>query len=270
MNSFLWLTFMVTWRRIKEIKRYKVNFVLETVMSFVWGLTNYVIFAFLTDPTKLRNTIGITNYPLFLLIGIAFQAYQTASIWGAWEIQGELMRGQIEYTFASPVSRYSYMLSHSLSQAIIGTIFNLLPMFAIVGIFSGILPAPAALLMTCISVILTFLVLCQIGVIITSATLILKNVSAIMQVLNFLLQMASGMLLPVQFMPEPVKVLAFILPMTHGIDLARHFILGTSTIWPVEVELGALVALLLVFGVLAKFSTSYLERKAKREGLSMA
>jgi len=33
MNSLLRLTFMSSWRRIKEITRYKVNFTLETVMT---------------------------------------------------------------------------------------------------------------------------------------------------------------------------------------------------------------------------------------------
>lgn len=269
MNGFLTLTFMSSWRRIKEITRYKVNFALETVMSFVWGL-GLLVFAAVADPTKLQSTIGSTNYPIFLLIGVAFQTYQGASTWGAWEIHDELTKGQIEYTFASPVSRYFYILSHSLSQAIIGTMFSLLPMFAIAVLFSGILPSPTAMAMMCLSVTLTFMALCQIGVLIASALLILKNVSALMQIFNFLLQIATGMFVPVQFMPEPIKALAFVLPITHGIDLARHFILGTSTIWPVEVELGGLVVLLIVFGVLAKFATSYLERKAKREGLSMA
>jgi ABC-type uncharacterized transport system permease subunit len=269
MNSFLTLTFMSSWRRIKEITRYKVNFVLDTAMGFVWGL-GLLIFAAVTDPTKLQSVIGSTNYPMFLLIGVAFQTYQGASTYGAWEIHDELTKGQIEYTFASPVSRYFYMLSYSLSQALIGTIFSLLPMFAIAMLFSGILPSPVAAVMTCISVTLTFLALCQIGVLITSALLILKNVSAVMQIFNFLSQIATGMFVPVQFMPDSIKVIAFLMPITHGIDLARHFILGTNTIWPIEVELGALVALLLILGIMAKFSISYLERKAKREGLSLA
>jgi len=269
MNSFLRLTYMSSWRRIKEITRYKVNFALETVMNFVWGF-GVLVFAAVADPGKLQSTIGSTNYPIFLLIGVAFQAYTGASIYGAWEIHDELTKGQIEYTFASPVSRYFYILSYSLSQAIIGTIFMLLPNFAIAALFLGGLPSPSAIAMACISVILTFLALCQIGVMISSTLLVLKNVSAIMSIFNFLQQIVTGMLVPVQFLPEPIKALAFVIPFTHGIDLARHFILGTNTIWPVEVELGALVVLLIVLSALAKLSTSYLERKAKREGLSMA
>lgn len=211
MNGLLRLTFMSSWRRIKEITRYKVNFALETFMNFVWGL-GVLVFAAVIDPGKLQDTIGSTNYPLFLLMGVAFQAYTGASTYGAWEIHDELTKGQIEYTFASPVSRYFYILSHSLSQAIIGTIAAL---------FVG-LPSPWAMAMASISVILTFLALCQIGVMISSTLLVLKNVSAIMSIFNFLQQVVTGMLVPVQFLPEPMKALAFVIPFTHGMDLARH------------------------------------------------
>jgi len=142
-------------------------------------------------------------------------------------------------------------------------------MFAIAALFLG-LPSPWAMAMASISVILTFLALCQIGVMISSTLLVLKNVSAIMSIFNFLQQIVTGMFVPVQFFPEPMKALAFVIPFTHGMDLARHFILGTTTIWPVEMELGALVALLVVLSGLAKLSTLYLEHRAKVEGLSLA
>ncbi|NHV98498.1 MAG: ABC transporter permease [Thaumarchaeota archaeon] len=259
---------MAVWRRIKEITRYKLNFTVELIMSFIWGL-GLMIFGFIIDPAKL-GSIGSSNYAVFLLIGVAFQNYQGAATWGAWEIKDELTRGQIEYTFASPVSRYVYMLSSSFSQAVVGTLFGIIPMFATAFILLGSLPSPSALLMTCVSLFLTFLALCQIGVIMSSAILIFKDISAVMSILNFLFQIATGMFVPLQFMPDPIRILAFLIPITHGIDLSRHFILGTSTVWPVEVELGMLFVFIIGIGLVAKASTFYLERKAKKEGLALA
>ncbi|MDW8034716.1 MAG: ABC transporter permease, partial [Nitrososphaerota archaeon] len=226
-----------------------------------------MIFEFIIDPAKL-NSIGGSNYAVFLLIGVAFQHYQSAAISVAWEIKGELTKGQIEYTFASPVSRYVYMLSSSVSQAIVGTLFGIIPMFAIAFILLGSLPIPLSLLMACLTLFLTFFALCQIGVMMSSAILLLKDVSAVMSILNFLFQITTGMFVPLQFMPDPLKILAFLIPLSHGIDLSRHFIMGTSTVWPVELEVIMLLVLTLLFGILAKFSTSYLERKAKKDGLS--
>ena len=268
MSNVLTIFRMAVWRRIREITRYKLNFTLELIMSFIWGL-GLMIFGFVIDPAKF-GIIGSSNYAVFLLIGVAFQNYQGAAVWGAWEIKDELTRGQIEYTFASPVSRYIYMLSSSFSQAVVGTLFGIIPMFATAFILLGDLPSPFAFLMTCVTLVLTFLALCQIGVLMSSAILLFKDVSAVMSIFNFLLQIATGMFVPIQFMPDPLKTLAFFIPLTHGIDLSRHFMMGTSTTWPVELELGMLMVFLFGLGLLAKMTTSYLEKKAKKEGLALA
>ncbi|MBO3840844.1 MAG: ABC transporter permease [Candidatus Brockarchaeota archaeon] len=268
MSNILTMIRMTVWRRIREITRYKLNFTVELIMSFIWGL-GLMIFGFVIDPAKL-GSIGSTNYAVFLLIGVAFQNYQGAATWGAWEIRDELTRGQIEYTFASPVSRYVYMLSSSVSQAVVGTLFGIIPMFATAFILLGSFPPLPAFLMTCITLLLTFLALCQIGVIMSSAILLFKDVSAVMSILNFLFQIATGMFVPLQFMPDPLKIIAFLIPLTHGIDLSRHFIMGTSTVWPVEIEIGMLIAFTLGFGLLAKAAIFHLERKAKKEGLALA
>lgn len=269
MTSVLTILYMSVWRRIREITRYKLNFILDFAMSFIWGI-GLMIFVVVIDPAKLGGTIGSSNYFIFMLVGIAFQTFQGASIWGPLELKDELTKGQIEYTFASPVSRYLYVFSNSFSEAVVGAIFGLIPMFAIAFIFLGTAPSPHTILMVCIAILLTLLALCQIGVIMSSAILIFKDVSAVMSVLNFLFQIATGMFVPVQLMPEPLKILAFLIPMTHGMDLARHFIMGSKTIWPIDVEFCMLILLLVVFGLLARAANSYLERKAKREGLALA
>lgn len=269
MKELINLTILSTWRRIKTITRYKMNFILEVLMSFAWGF-GLLIFSFIIDPTRFASSIG-TNYFSFLIIGVAFQAYTGAAVWGSpYEVQSELTTGQVEYTFASPVQMYYYMLSYSISQALIGTVFDILPMFAIGAIFAQNLPSLTSILMALFTIVLTFLVLSQLGVIITCLLLIFKNVSALNSFLNFLFQVATGMLVPIQFMPNELKVLAFAIPLTHGMDLARHFIVGSNTIWSVEIEFGALIVSLILLTLVARFSVSYVERKAKVEGLSLA
>lgn len=268
MTNTLKMINMMVWRRVKEITRYKLNFTIELIMSLIWGL-GLMIFGFIIDPAKL-SSIGSSNYTVFLLLGVAFQHYQSAAIWVAWEIKGELTKGQIEYTFASPVSRYVYMLSSSISQAIVGTLFGIIPMFATALIILGNFPVPSSFLMAGVTLFLTFLVLCQIGVMMSSAILLFKDVSALMSILNFLFQIATGMFVPLQFMPDPLRNFAFFIPLTHGIDLSRHFIMGTNTVWPVELEFIMLLVSTIFFGAMAKFSIARLERKAKEEGLALA
>jgi len=88
--------------------------------------------------------------------------------------------------------------------------------------------------------------------------------------MNFLFQIGSGMFVPIQFMPDELKMVSFTIPLTHGIDLARHFLIGSNVVWSVEVELAALLFFLVLFTALAKASVSYVEKKAKTQGLSLA
>jgi len=270
MIDLIRLSLLSTWRRIKIITRYKVNFVLELLMSLIWGL-GLLLFVFIVDSAKLESTIGTSNYFSFLLLGLAFQAYNSAALWGApYEVQSELTTGQVEYTFATPVPMYYYILSYSISQAIVGTIFDLFPMFFIATIFSGRIPSPYSILLTLVSIVLTFLALSQLGVIMACLLLMFKNVSALNSLLSFLFQMATGMLIPVQFMPNELRLFSFMIPLTHGMDLARHFLIGTKTVWPIELELFALFLSLILLTIVARFSVSYVEKKAKVEGLSLA
>lgn len=270
MSGLLALTLTSTWRRIKIITRYKMNFALELLMSFAWGF-GLLLFIPLIDPARLQSAVGSSNYFTFLLIGVAFQAYQSAATWGSpWEIRGELSTGQIEYTFASPVSRYSYVLSYSLSQAIVATVFDLLPMFSIGILVLGRMPPIQSLILMLLAITLCFLALCQIGVVVSCALLVFKNISSLINIMNFLFQIATGMSVPLQLMPNELKILAFCIPITHGIDLARHAIMGSSTVWPVEVEIGALTLFLALYTLLARFAVTRVEGKAKRGGLALA
>jgi len=270
MNGLLELTAMSTWRRIKSLTRYKLNFMLELFMGLIWGF-GFLIFQYVVDPSVLQQVVGTTSYVSFLLIGAAFQAYYGVALWGSPnEIQNELTTGQIEYTFSSPVSRYAYMLSYVFSDAVVATLFQIVPMTGVALLFSPMSFSLSGVMWSVAVIILTFLVFCQIGVLFSCALLLFKNVSALGSFMNFLFQIATGMFVPLQFMPDAFKGLAFVIPLTEGMDLTRHFLIGSNTVWPVELEFGALLFFFTVFAVLARFAVSYVENRAKKEGLSVA
>jgi ABC-2 type transport system permease protein len=261
---------MSTWRRLRSITRYKLNFAMDLVIGIVMA-AGLLIFQYIVNPASLQSAVGSANYFSFLLIGVAFQAYYGIALWGSpGELQNELTTGQIEYTFASPVSRYAYMLSYVFSDAIVATLFQIGPMVVIGAVFSGVSLSLTDISWSLTVLALTFLAFCQLGVLFSCALLLFKNVSALSTLMNFLFQFGTGMFVPLQYLPGALQVLSFVIPLTHGIDLTRHFLMGTKTVWPVEIELGALIFFLVSLGLLAKLTVAYVERKAKKEGLSMA
>jgi lipooligosaccharide transport system permease protein len=42
----------------------------------------------------------------------------------------------------------------------------------------------------------------------------------------------SGTFFPITRLPEGVRVLAYVTPLWHGVDLMRHLTLGTASLWP--------------------------------------
>jgi ABC-2 type transport system permease protein len=79
--------------------------------------------------------------------------------------------------------------------------------------------------------------------------------------------MLSGMLVPIQILPTPLQIIGFSIPVTFGMDLLRHYIMGTFTIFNHIHEWIILIVQLALLSLIAKFVVSYLESKAKEEGL---
>jgi hypothetical protein len=68
--------------------------------------------------------------------------------------------------------------------------------------------------------------------------------------------------------PTPLRLVATtLLPLTYGMDLLRHYVMGTHTILSAPYEWGALAAQLLGLGLLARWSVGWLERTARDQGL---
>jgi len=92
-------------------------------------------------------------------------------------------------------------------------------------------------------------------------------VTAIFGFFNFAFQMLTGMFIPIQILPGPLQILGQSLPQTFGMDLLRHYVMGTKSIMPVEYEWILLFLQLVILAVIARLAVLYLEREAKEQGL---
>lgn len=54
---------------------------------------------------------------------------------------------------------------------------------------------------------------------------------------------------------------------SFGIDLLRHYVMGTRTVLAVPYEWAILAAQFFGYGILARFVVRWLERSAREEGL---
>jgi len=258
--------YMAVWRNFLTLTRYKVNFLFSIVTSALWGV-GMLLFSLAFDSLMLERTVGTTNYVAFIIFGISFQCWQGTALWGASSmLQGELGSGQIDYTFTCPFSRYQYIVSNVAALAVQDSLF-FLPMFCIGLWLANTTLTIQGFLLGLASTFLSVAALVQLGVIFAALTLRYRQINAIFSFFNFIIQMLSGMFIPMQILPIPLQIIGFSIPVTFGMDLLRHYIMGTFTILSPIYEWVVLIAQLALLSMIAKFTVSYLEDKAKEEGL---
>jgi len=266
MPNPLKLFYMAVWRNFLTLKRYKANFLFTILTSVLFGL-GMLLFAFAFNASLLEETVGSTNYVAFITFGVSFQAWTSIALWSASNIfQGELSTGQIDYTFSSPFSRYWYIVSNIAASAVQETIF-FIPMLSgglwfaretltVTGVFLGLT-----------ATVLSVAALAQLGTIFASLVLRYRQATAIFGFFNFAFQMLTGMFVPFQLLPTPLKLVGQSLPITFGMDLLRYYTMGTKSIMAVEYEWAFLFTQLIILAVIAKLTVLYLERAAKEQGL---
>jgi len=249
------------------LKRYKVNFIVGLLSSVLWG-GGMLVFALALDASLLERTIGTANYVSFMILGTSYQAWQGVALWGAAQMfRDELGTGQIDYTFTCPFSRYGYIISNIAAMAIQNTLF-FLPMFCVGLWFTRSTLTLSGLLMGLGATLLSVASLSQMGACFAGLVLRHRQVTAVFDLFNFAFQMLTGMFVPLQVLPAPLRVFGILaLPQSLGMDLLRHYVMGTRTVFAAPYEWGILVAQFLVLGVLARLSVRWLERSARQEGL---
>jgi ABC-2 type transport system permease protein len=267
MASTARLFYMAVWRDWLSLKRYKLNFVFELFSSALFGL-GMLLFALAFDTALLERTVGTTNYVSFMIFGIAYQSWQSVALWGAAEMfRNELGSGQIDYTFSCPFSRYGYMICNVAALAARSTIF-FVPVFAVGLWFTRATFTPLGLLLGLSATALSVGALAQMGTCFAALVLRHQQVTAVFGLFNFGFQMLTGMFLPLQVLPPSLRTIGIVaLPQSFGMDLLRHYVMGTRTVLELPYEWAVLLGQVVLYGLLAQLAVRRLERSARDQGL---
>lgn len=267
MSSGIRLFYMAVWRTWLTLARYKVNFVSELVTSALTGV-GMLLFALAFDAEMLQRTIGTTNAASFMIMGIAYQSWQGVALWSAADMfHSELGSGQIDYTFTCPFSRYVYIVTNIAAMALRSTLF-FVPLFCVGLWFTRSTVTLGGLALGLIATVLSVGALAQMGACFASLVLRFQQVSAVFGLFNFAFQFLTGMFIPLQLLPAILRWVGIIvLPMSFGMDLLRHYVMGTRTVLTVPAEWLILVGQFLGYALLANLAVRALERSAREQGL---
>jgi ABC-2 type transport system permease protein len=267
MTSNARLFYMAVWRNWLTVKRYKLDFIFGLLSSALFGV-GMLLFALAFDASLLERTLGTTNWMSFMIFGVAYQVWQGVVLWGSAEMfRSELSSGQIDYTFTCPFSRYAYILCNVAAKAVIDT-FGFIPMFAVGVWFTRSTLTFDGLVLGLAATALSVGALSQMGACFAALVLRHQQVSSIFSLFNFSFQMLTGMFIPLQLLPETLRNIGiFAFPQSLGMDLLRHYVMGTYTLLAEPAEWLILLAQLIGLGLLARLAVTRLERSAREEGL---
>jgi ABC-2 type transport system permease protein len=261
------LFYMAVWRNWLSLKSYKLNYVFEILTSMFLGL-GMLLLSLAFDASLLERTLGTKDYGSFMIIGIAFQAWQGIALWGAaGMLRDELGSGQIDYTFSCPFSRYLYIVCSIAASAARQTLF-FAPTLGVALWFTRATVTGGGLLLGLLATMLSVAALAQMGACFAALVLRHQQISAVFGLIAFGFQMLTGMFIPIQVLPQALQVVGIVfLPQSFGMDLLRHYVMGTRTVLAVPYEWAVLAAQIVVYAIVARFTVGRLERIAKAQGL---
>lgn len=196
------------------------------------------------------------NYLAFIVPGIVCMAILFTSIFSGIQIIWDRQFGFLKETLIAPVSRTSIMIGQALggaTTALIQGIFVLIIALIVGGLTLGL-----GILISIVFMVLIGIAFTSLGIAIASP---MEDMQGFQLIINFMIMplfFLSGALFPLTNAPLILRTIAYIDPLTYGVEGVRYGLLGTSQINPL-ISFGVLAA----FAVAMVFIGAYLFKRIK-------
>ncbi|MFD1849854.1 ABC transporter permease [Oceanobacillus bengalensis] len=237
-----------------ELKRYLPNTIAMLLTFYIIFLGMFAGIQIVGDPNTADANIQyvIVNYVFWFLAIIVVQDI-------GWQLQIEATQGTLEQLSMSPMGIWKIMLMRLISTVLV----NFLIIIAL--LYLSMLTTGQWLNVDVVALapifILTIMSMIGLGFIIAGMSIVLKQVQAFLQILQFIL--AGLTFVPVSVAP----VLAF-LPIVKGVDLVRSVMIdGTSLLGIGFGDFMILVFNAIFYFVIGFIFFLYCERVAMKKGL---
>ena len=251
----VWLQYIALfqWATFRGYVAYKVLLPVAQILFFV----EFGVFA-----TGAGNAI-------YFALGNALQLTANAGIFGVIAtVANEREFGTLPMLLGSPANRLVTFLSRASVNVIDGVLTVAIGLALTVIVFRVDLShANVPLLALCIVVI--SLTTAGLGLLFGSLGLVMRDAIVVANILYYLLLVFCGINFPVDRMPATLQVVAYALPLTRGVEAARHAVAGVS-LGDVAGLLAGEMAVGLAYAFLGYVLFRLLEGYARRGGLQEA
>jgi ABC-2 type transport system permease protein len=252
----------------KNIKQY-----FFTARALFWALALplgnglYLYFLYLPFGSRTVNlefTSRVFTLDLagFTLIGQLLYSFFTMMLLAGVAFDAERWQGTLESVLLSPANRIAILLGMALANTLsyvwllMGVMFSWV-MFLNVSVVISDLPALLA------SVLLSYLSLVALGMSLEAFCIHSRRAHMYVNMLQEPIMFLSGLIFPLQSMPEALLPISYLLPLTFGLISVRLTLLGGASIFDVAIPLTILGIMIIIFAASAVWLVGYAERNAK-------
>jgi len=222
--------------------------------TFAAGL--FYVGKLVVDPPQLEGYTG--GYFDFVIVGLAVTSFAAVGLHSfSNSLMSEQSTGTIDLLLASPASRASMLGGLFLFPFLLASAEFLALLVFGVGVIGSGLPV----------VLLTTATFAAIGIATGGILLIAKRGDPVSGPIMQLTMLLSGTVYPVAVLPGPVRILAWCLPATWGVQATRDLLLGGAGWRDVLPEVAVLIGFVIVMMPLALWAFRSCVGPARRHGL---
>lgn len=205
-----------------------------------------------------------SSYISFVTVGLAFQGYFSSSITTlAGRIRNEELIGTLEYDIATPLSPLSFMMYSSTWGLAINSINALMTLLIGVGLgvkysinwFSWLL----VMLLYMVSII-------GLNLIAGATVLVVKQGNPVALFASVASNLLGGTVFPVTVLPQFLKDISYVIPLTWALDGFRSSMLNAATPQMILQDLYSLAFLSIIYLALGILLTYIAFNRIMREG----
>ena len=217
--------------------------------------------------TYFHGLTGATSYVTYVTVGLALSGIITQSANGGFTaVKTEQWQGTIEPVLRTPASAYAWVTG----KLVVGELFGFVPLmstllfgYAIFGIHLASAPAIGAAVL---AIALTLISMSVLATIFASVSLFLRDNPSLL--INSFLTFLAGLAYPVSVLPIQAQWVAWSLPSTYGVDVARKALLlglGLNNS-QIQIELLEMLAITLVLLPIGYVSFTRSIKAAEKSG----
>lgn len=268
-----WRTFSSTFRAnlIMQIRGYTTTgWVISSIVSPIFLFAGaWVVLNFLTggaNPSRFEALTGYPSYLAFVVLGVAFNGLVSSALEdGGNAVYEEESNGTWDLLALAPFNRFTWMFGKTLAGLLTGFID-----FAAVMLLGAFVfrftPTAHGLFVAVCGIMLTLVALQGFGFAMAAIGLVWKQPYAIAFLLSPVMILLSGMMFPVQVLPEWVFPFSQAIPLTHGLVILRDAILLDRGFVELAPVFGRLALTGVLFMAVGFTSFRRMERRAQAEG----